>query len=72
MFLCYHSFQIELIEAIKKTDDVNEHVLATETENQQWFNQSPTENQTITLEVPVINFPKKPDEKFSQRITSKY
>ena len=72
MFLCYHSFQIELIEAVKKTDDVNEHVLATETENQQWFNQSPTENQTITLEVPVINFAKKPDEKFSQRITSKY
>ena len=72
MFLCYRSFRIELIEAIKKTEDVNEHVLSAETENQQWFNQSPTENQTITFEVPVINFPKKHDEKFSQRISCKY
>lgn len=72
MFLCYRSFRIELIEAIKKTEDVNEHVLSAETENQQWFNQSPTENQTITFEVRVIHFPKKHDEKFSQRISCKY
>ncbi|UJR31832.1 hypothetical protein I4U23_019309 [Adineta vaga] len=59
----------ELIEAIKTTDDINENVLSKETENQQWFNQSPTENQTIILEVPVINFSTKPDEKFTQEIS---
>ncbi|CAF3156375.1 unnamed protein product [Rotaria sp. Silwood2] len=59
----------ELIEAIKKTDDINEHVLSEETENKQWFNQTPIDNQTISLEVPTINFPTETTDKFSKEIS---
>ncbi len=60
---------IELIDAIKKTDDINEHALSEETENKEWFNQFPIENQTITLEVPIVNFPPKIDHQFSKGIS---
>ncbi|CAF4146048.1 unnamed protein product, partial [Rotaria sp. Silwood2] len=63
------NFCLELIEAIKKTDDINEHVLSEETENKQWFNQTPIDNQTISLEVPTINFPTETTDKFSKEIS---
>jgi len=59
---------IELIEAIKNNDNINEHALSEETENQEWFNQLPNENQTITLEVPIINFPPKIDDRLTKGI----
>jgi hypothetical protein len=49
---------IELIEAIKKIDDMNEHALPEE-----------TENQTISIEVPIINFPSKLNDKFNKEIS---
>lgn len=60
---------VELIEAIKKTEDINEHVLSKDTENQQWFNQTSLEDQTITLEVPVVHFPKPTDPKLNEPIS---
>ncbi len=65
---CFESIFIELIEAIKNNDDINEHALSEETENQEWFNQLPNENQTITLEVPIVNFPPKIDDRLTKGI----
>ena len=62
---------IELIEAIKNNDDINEHALSEETEHQDWFNQAPNEVQTITLEVPTINFPSKTDDRLTKGIPCK-
>ena len=64
MFFC----GIELIVAIKNTDNINEHALSEETEHQDWFNQAPNEVQTITLEVPMINFPSKTDDRLTKGI----
>lgn len=60
---------VELIEAIKKTDVINEHALSEETENKRWFNPSLTENETISLEVPVINFSSKVNERILKEIS---
>lgn len=54
---------------MKNTENINEHALSEDTENKQWFNLSPTENQTITLEVPNIKFSPKIDEKYSKGIS---
>lgn len=59
----------ELLEAIKCHTDINEHALSEETENKQWFNQSASDDLTITFEVPIINFPPKINEKLLQGMT---
>ncbi|CAM4782059.1 unnamed protein product [Rotaria magnacalcarata] len=59
----------ELIEAIKKIKNINENVLPEEAEHKQWFNQNPTENPTISFEVPTINFPNKTNDKFTKEIS---
>lgn len=60
---------LELLKAIKNHDDINDHALPEETENKEWFNQSASDNQTITLEVPIINFQSKINDRLVERIT---
>lgn len=52
----YILIYVELMEALKKTENISENVLSQDTETKQWFNPSPLENQTISFEVPIIHF----------------
>lgn len=64
-----HRIISELLEAIKCHNDINEHALSEETENKEWFNQSVSDDLTITLEVPIINFPPKINDKLIESMT---
>ena len=60
---------VEFIEAIKKTDDINDHVLSEETETKQWFSQSPVENVVASSED--LTFDAEAEKRVGERISRK-
>lgn len=60
---------VEFIEAIKKTDDINDNVLSEETETKQWFSQSPVENVVASSED--LTFDAEAEKRVGERISRK-
>ena len=52
---------LEFVAIVKKTDDINNSILPEKLEAKYWFSVHPNadENQSISLPVPLINFPPK-------------
>ena len=54
------SFLIELIESVRKTDDVNKNLLSNEIESKQWYIQHPidedhSDTQSLPLEIHALH-----------------